>query len=401
MTERTYYQKPYEKNWEAVVTAVLPHKKLWAVTLDSTLCYPEGGGQPGDRGVCGSYTIIDTIKGGDEVLHLFADKPKLKVGEKVSCTLDWDFRFDYMQQHTGQHILSGVMYRELGIDTVSVHQGETYTTIEVDRDEVSGAEIELIEHHANSMITRNLEIWCDEKSDEEFDAGTLRRAPKVKGMIRLVTIDDCDIVACGGIHTQRTGEVGLISCIGVEPIRGRVRLVFMIGKRAYRDYREKNLIISELTNLYSAKQHEIVTQAQQKVEQIKELQCQISMIEKHYAQKLINSALASADEVQGVKLVVLDLTGEPSGLLKIISKTLPEGVSFVICLLQENSPSTVQWLIASGGSASIDFNTVRSELFSLIGAKGGGRPPLWQGVGTKVEGKESFLAAFTEIQKRS
>ncbi len=399
MTERTYYKKPYETSWEAAVTAVIPYKKQWGITLDSTLCYPEGGGQPGDQGSCGPYSIITTIKQDDEVLHLVSVEPDLKIGDTVACSIDWAFRYDYMQQHTGQHILSGVMYRELGIDTVSVHQGEVYTTIEVDQDDVTPAEIEQIEKVANEMINRNLEIWCDEKSDEEFDPQTLRRAPKVKGLIRLVTIDDCDIVACGGIHTKRTGEVGLISCIGVETIRGRVRLVFKIGERAYQDYREKNTVIAELSNLYSAKQHEIVSQAKQKVEQIKELQSQLTNIEKQYAHKLIKSALATAEGYEGVRILALDITGEPSGILKTISKSLPEDDPFVLCLLQDNSPETVQWLIAAGGDTTIDFNKIRSELFPLIGAKGGGRAPLWQGVGTNLAGKETFLEAFLAIQR--
>ena len=397
MTKKSYYERTYDTAWSATVASIEPYKNQWGTRLEETLCYPEGGGQPGDRGMIGTSEVVDTIKHEGDILHITGEKPGYSAGDTLECSLDWEHRYDYMQQHTGQHIISGVMYDALSIDTVSVHQGEEYTTIEIVREEIRPEEIEQIELLANAVITRNLPIHADEKMDHELDAASLRRAPKVSGKIRLVTIEECDVVACGGLHTERTGEVGLISCIGTETIRGRLRLIFKIGERAYRDYREKNRVTGELGTLFSAKLQELTRAARQKSEQVKDLQAQVTALEKELALQLIAQEFSSGMTYNNILVTAVDLSDRPAGILKTISKNLPEGKDYYLCMVQENGDGKLQWLIAAGGAAGIDFPTVRNELFPLIGAKGGGRPPVWQGIGDRPDGKDAFLAAFRKM----
>lgn len=397
MTEKTYYREPYTETIVAHVTAVSSYKSMWAIQLDRTIFYPEGGGQPGDRGMIDDYAVIDTIKHHGDILHLVKEEPSLELGSSVQCRIDWDNRYDYMQQHTGQHIISGVLYSALGIGTVSVHQGDEYTTIEIDRDGISEDEIMTVEEKANRIISRNLPVTYEERSDEEVAKIALRRAPKVKGMIRLVSIEECDLVACGGVHLHTTGEVQLIKCIGTESIRGRVRLIWKIGRRAIDDYRAKDRIVRELVTLYSARQCEIVAQARHRIDQVKELQMQVSSVEQKLAEIYLAGELAKTSSAAGVAVVTFDATREAPGFLKRLVHAMPADRSAALCAVQEMEKGGLQWIMAVSGEAELDISRIRGELFPLIDAKGGGRPPVLQGMGKDVSGKDRFLEAFAML----
>jgi alanyl-tRNA synthetase len=394
MTEPIYYSEPYTRTVSSRVIAVLPYKDHWAVELDRTIFYPEGGGQPGDRGHIDGYEIHDTIKQDGRILHLCRTQPQLATGDQVSCVLDWDFRYDYMQQHTGQHILSGVMYRLYHIGTLAVHQGLEYVTIETDREQITPEEQEAIEDEANRMICLNLPVWYDQKDEEEVSRIPLRRAPKVAGSIRLVTIDSCDIAACGGVHLKRTGEARLIRIISSESIRGRVRLAFKIGSRAMEDYRSKDRIVQSLSRLYSAKEPEIVEQSEKRLDQLKELQQRYLSLERRYTAALLAQAIEAAEELGGIRVAALDLTGENPGFLKGLAKALPQERPAALCAVQEQEHGELQWLITVTEGVPFDAAVMRGTLFPLIGAKGGGKPPVWQGKGTEAAGKQQFLSAF-------
>src|SRR6056297_1028030 len=153
MSELLCYESPYESSFTATVTEVEPAGKEWAVQLDRTLFYPEGGGQPSDIGWIDNIEVSRVEKRKDSVWHYLAAKPE---NEQVRGLIKWSHRFDYMQQHTGQHILSAVMYRRFGYNTVAVHQGDEYTTIEIDRESISQDEISEIETAAIELINQNL-----------------------------------------------------------------------------------------------------------------------------------------------------------------------------------------------------------------------------------------------------
>lgn len=398
MSERIYYKKPYLQEIDAVVDSISEYKKnIWAVTLDKTIFYPEGGGQPGDRGTLGGTPVVDTIKEDGEILHLTDTLPDFGIGDVVSCVLDWEHRFDYMQQHTGQHILSGVLYRCLSIGTVSVHQGEEYVTIETDREQITDEEIAVLERESNAVIAANTAVSYDETSEEQIAQMDLRRAPKVSGKIRLVTIDQCDIIACGGIHLSSTGEALLIRCIGSEIVRSRVRLVFKIGRRAMDDYRMKDETVRTLAALYSVKPHEVEAAAQKRHQQLFDLQNAYAALERRYAASEAERALSSAVLSGGTSVCTIDLSDEAPGFLKSFMKALPEDRSYALCAVQQQAGGSLQWLIACSPDIAFPAQEIRGTLFPIIDAKGGGKPPVWQGMGKDSEPKEQFLGAFSEM----
>src|SRR6056297_691685 len=204
MSELLCYESPYESSFTATVTEVEPAGKEWAVQLDRTLFYPEGGGQPSDIGWINDIPVRHVVKQNGELWH-YLDRAPSEV--KVQGKIDWDHRYDYMQQHTGQHILSAVMYRDFGYNTVAIHQGEETTTIEIDTDDIEEKTISAIEKKAMDIVSQNLPMDTNWVKDDEIDKYDLRRDPKVSGDIRLVAIEGYDTVACGGVHTATTGEV--------------------------------------------------------------------------------------------------------------------------------------------------------------------------------------------------
>jgi len=159
MTEQTYYNDQSKKTESSIILRVDSLKKNYGIVLDHTIFYPEGGGQPGDTGFIGNARIIDTRKKDGEIYHITEILPNFQPGDVVDCTLDWERRYDYMQQHSGQHILSGVMHTLFKIATISVHQGEEYLTIETNREEIGEDEILAVENETNRIITQNIIIF--------------------------------------------------------------------------------------------------------------------------------------------------------------------------------------------------------------------------------------------------
>jgi alanyl-tRNA synthetase len=399
MTEPVYYLNPYERHITSTVTDILSYKKGWAVELDRTIFYPEGGGQPGDRGRIGTSLIETTIKEKGRILHLAAARPELSIGDQVETELDWDFRYDYMQQHTGQHLLSGAFYNLLGIGTISVHQGQEYTTIDFDRKEIADDEILQIEREVERQIRENTPVHYREVTEKDAQSLALRREPKVSGNIRVVEIKGFDRVACGGIHLNRTGELQVIHCIGTEMVRGSVRTFWKIGDRALEDYRMKDQQVRTLVSLLSAKPDSVAVQVETKLEQLRELQAQCREAEKLMAKMLLDWEFDQVDAGQRA-VITLDLTGYPEGILKAITAEVSEREGFALCAVQNVDDGKIRWVIAVSPEITRDFSPFKEHLFPIISAKGGGRPPLWQGAGTKSERAQDFLESFVLMMKQ-
>ncbi len=393
MSELLYYESPYESSFTAKITAVEQVKKEWAVQLDRTLFYPEGGGQPSDIGWINNIAVNRVEKREGKVWHYLAEKPEDTTIE-VRGLIKWSHRFDYMQQHTGQHILSAVMYRRLGYNTVAIHQGDEYTTIEIDTDSITQEEISEIETVAVEMINRNLPIrssWVKESELGDYD---LRREPKVGGDIRLVKLDTYDAVACGGIHTDSTGEVKLVKHIYTEKIRGRVRLYWKIGDRAIQDYELKNQTVATLVDWFSAPMQDLIPRVESTLRELTEQRKRANELESRVARLTAEQLLKGA---QGTLPVMLsEFEDEGKDFLKKIIQELPNDTEWAACLINHQGES-FQWMVAVSEQVDFDFNAQRKELMSLIGGKGGGRPPVWQGIGTQKEGIPQLFKQFSAL----
>ena len=237
-SERLYYDDACTTAFTARITAVGEHRGAPAVELERTFFYPESGGQEADRGTLGGARVVDVQADGDErVWHVLdAPDPGLAVGVEVAAEVDRARRFDHMQQHTGQHILSAALERVLSAPTVSSHLGGERSTIEVPLAGCDWRAVDRVEEAANRVVWEDRPVerhWTDAAGVHRF---ALRKPPQVVGPIRIVEIPDWDLSACGGTHTRRTGEVGVIKIVGWEKVRGNLRFEFLCGGRALRDH---------------------------------------------------------------------------------------------------------------------------------------------------------------------
>lgn len=253
MTEKLYDKDSHLKEFTGTVLSCKKTGEKYAVTLNQTAFFPEGGGQQSDRGYIGGAYISDVqIKNG-EILH-FADKP-LSVGQAYDCKLDFDFRFRNMQNHSGEHIISGIVHRLYGFNNVGFHLGAEMT---MDFDgELTRRQLDEIEDLANKAVYENLPVKAYYPTDEELKQLDYRSKLDLKENVRIVEIKGVDVCACCAPHVKATGEIGIIKILDFEKYKGGVRLIVKCGADALRDYREKYKNVLEISNLLSAKQFEV------------------------------------------------------------------------------------------------------------------------------------------------
>ncbi len=250
MTEKLYDKDSHLKEFTGTVLSCKKMGEKYAATLNRTAFFPEGGGQQSDRGYLGDAYISDVqIKNG-EILH-FADKP-LSVGQAYDCKLDFDFRFRNMQNHSGEHIISGIVHRLYGFNNVGFHLGAEMT---MDFDgELTRRQLDEIEDLANKAVYENLPVKAYYPTDEELKQLDYRSKLDLKENVRIVEIKGVDVCACCAPHVKATGEIGVIKILDFEKYKGGVRLIVKCGADALRDYREKHKNVLEISNLLSAKQ---------------------------------------------------------------------------------------------------------------------------------------------------
>lgn len=253
MTEKLYDKDSHLKEFTGTVLSCKKTGEKYTVTLNRTAFFPEGGGQQSDRGYIGGAYISDVqIKNGD-ILH-FADKP-LSVGQAYDCKLDFDFRFRNMQNHSGEHIISGIVHRLYGFNNVGFHLGAEMT---MDFDgELTRQQLDEIEDLANKAVYENLPVKAYYPTDEELKQLDYRSKLDLKENVRIVEIKGVDVCACCAPHVKATGEIGVIKILDFEKYKGGVRLIVKCGADALRDYREKYKNVLEISNLLSAKQFEV------------------------------------------------------------------------------------------------------------------------------------------------
>ncbi|TFH04246.1 MAG: hypothetical protein E4H09_03890, partial [Spirochaetales bacterium] len=280
------------------------------------------------------------------------------------------------------------------------HQGDEYTTIEIDQPSLPEAHLAEVERIANEIIEADLPVstvWVDESTIENYP---LRRPPKVTGSIRLVVVGDAersiDCAACGGVHVTRTGQIRLVRPITVESIRGNARISFMIGDRALADYRMKDTTVREIGALLSAKAGELVARVAAQDEKTATLEAGARRLKSQLHRLMAESLLAKAGVLDSASVISAAFTDQDKDLLRGLTEILVTSPGVLGCLTNRSGDS-VQWSIGAGTGVEIDANRIRGELLPLIGGKGGGKPPIWQGVGTDPSGIEPFHAAFTRM----
>lgn len=250
MTKRLYELDVYQKSLSTDVVGRIEEEGKKFLLLKETIFFPEGGGQPCDLGTIEGIEVLDVRERGEEVYHQVTSFPE---NDRVQCQLNWDRRLDHMQQHCGEHILSGVIFKLYGGVNKGFHMGKDMVTIDIDLKEMTPDMILKIEKDSNDVIYRNAPITTEVvHNQEEAEKYPLRKKMTVSSDIRIVQVDDADCVACCGTHPSLAGEVGLIKIYKAEKNKGMTRLHFKCGGRAMLDYRERHDVLTKIMQLYSA-----------------------------------------------------------------------------------------------------------------------------------------------------
>jgi alanyl-tRNA synthetase len=393
VTNRLYYTEPSCRRFDAIVTRAFDHDGRPAVTLDRTAFYPSSGGQPFDTGRLGGTDVVDTVDGGDEVIHVLA--MPLESGAAVTGEIDWTRRFDHMQQHTGQHILSGAFETLFENLTVGFHMGGEASTIDLAR-EMSPAEIERAVDESNRIVWEDRPVAIRFVSKAEAARLSLRKEPAREGALRLIDISGFDLCACGGTHVDRTGAIGLIAVQSAEKMRGGSRLTFVCGGRALRALRTCRDVVAGGVRALSVLPTELPAAIERLQEESKELRKQLKGLQEKLAEDKGARLAAAAPEVEGVRVVVEALDGWDVAGLKALAAAAVASSRRCVVLITSSQP--VSLVVACSPDVPVDANVVLQQLTHRFGGRGGGKPGLAQGGGLAAPAQEVASAAWTLIE---
>jgi alanyl-tRNA synthetase len=390
-TTRLYLEEPYRTEFEAEIIESLTHEQSPAVILDQTLFYPESGGQPADRGWIDGAEVVHVLGQDDKILHVL-DEPI--ASEHVRGKIDWARRFDHMQQHTGQHILSQSFHELFEAETVAFHLGEVASLLEIDLRKIDEPEVEKVEKRANTIVQENREIKSYFVHEDKVHTIPLRRPPKKRGQLRIVEVSDYDYSACGGTHLRRSGEVGLIKISRWERIRNNIRFEFLCGTRALEDYIRKSGALRQLSLLLTA--HEQDTpgaveklMAELKTERKKKRQLQQKNLE-YEAQDIIQKA-----EGRIIKAV---FTGRGRNEVRMLALNIIRAApSVVVHGLRDEKG--VHVVLARSEAIDLDLRELVPELSAILEGKGGGRESLVEVAGQDEGQLEQAVNKAIELIK--
>ena len=393
MTERIYYSDPSCRAFGALVARSFERNGCPAVVLDRTAFYPSSGGQPYDTGWLDSIDVVETIDDGDDVVHVVASP--IAQGIRVRGEIDWVRRFDHMQQHTGQHILSAAFDRLFENRTTSFHMGDEIATIDLAR-EMAPAEIDRAVEEANHIVWDDRPVSIRFVSDAEATRLPLRKEPVRSGTLRLIEIEDFDLSACGGTHVARTGAIGTIAVVATERFKGGMRVAFVCGARALKALRTYRDAVTGSVRLLSVLPQELPVAIERLQTEARELRKTAGRFQQSLAEHEAVRLLDAAEDVGGRHIVVEAFQGwDAQGLKAIASaflgRSLGEGGSRPInaALFSDSSPAFVVVACAPGGDAS----GVLRQLTARFGGRGGGRADLAQGGGLTGSLEEMKAAA--------
>lgn len=390
MTTKLYYQDSEISTADVRVMNSGKDETGYYVILNQSCFYPEGGGQPADTGEIGPAKVVDVQSVKGEIRH-YVDIQLPE--ESFSIQIDWQRRWDHMQQHAGQHLLSALFEDSLGLKTQSFHLGKERVSIDLDLDTATNAQLQEIEKKANNLIGQGLPISTTWVNAEQAKELALRKPPVVEGDIRLVEIAGIDLNACGGTHPKNTASIGQLKIISTEKAKGGMRIYFLCGNRALHYFNflvattdqlvaQLNAPTADLPNAAEA----LLTDKAVADKVIKSLQEQVLNLE-------ANAILPDNGAVSRV------FENRPLKELQQLARLVISQHPFSTVLLMSMAENDVRFVCAKGQQAQGDMREVLKSLLALTEGKGGGNAQFAQGGGKTTELPETFISIFSEELK--
>ncbi|MBQ9832378.1 MAG: hypothetical protein IJO48_01455 [Clostridia bacterium] len=397
MTERLYYcDKLYE--CEAKVLSCEKCDGGYAVKLNRTVIFPESGGQLSDTGTIDSARILRAEEDGEDVIHI-CDAP-VEMGETVCVKADIEPRLDHTRQHTGEHILSGLISKMFGAVNVGFHMAKDYCTIDIDS-VLDKEQLLKLELEANRAVMRNVKITTETVDGSELENISLRKVAKgLEGEVRIVYIGDVDSCTCCGTHCAYSGEVGAIAITDSMKYKQGTRLWFACGERAIKASQSNAETVSKIANRFSTNRDEVFNAVAKQGDELnktrRELKKRTDMLLEYKAQELENAA----EDVNGTKLTVANLEGMAMQELKTLAEKLPSGIKRAAVLFAQNDEALF-YLVKTSGAVKQNAREICLVINAMLGGKGGGREELAQGSSSPVNNAEETAAQLSVYLKKS
>lgn len=389
MTKKLYYEDPYLTTFTAQIVKEEPEY----ITISETAFYPTGGGQPCDYGSINGVPVVNVEIINGEIRHFLAE-PLDSNAKEVKGNVNWVRRFDHMQQHAGQHILSAAFAELFQMQTVSFHLGKETATIDLDTNEVTVQQLKEVEELATQIILENRPIETKWVTEEELAQYKLRKATSIKEDIRLVIVPDFDYNACGGIHPSSTGQVGSIKILQTEKQKRQVRVEFVCGKRVLTQLNRKQEVLLNLISKLSSPEEKLVDAANNLLLTNKALEKllneQSQELLKFEAKELLNQSINDIVSVAFENRTIQDL--------QRLARFLVEASPSTLCIFVSHNEEKLQIVTARGTNRIESMKALLLHLLPLINGKGGGNDSLAQGGGeASISSTELLHKALTYI----
>ncbi|MGC2619514.1 MAG: DHHA1 domain-containing protein [Acidobacteriaceae bacterium] len=395
-SERLYYSDAFLRSFTATVTDVrevarTEGESVWQIALNRTAFYPTSGGQPFDsgllratsRGGAALEVPVDSTEEDEtgEVWH-FVRKP-LAVGTHVEADIAWDRRFDHMQQHTGQHLLSAVFLEQIQAPTVSFHLGDTVSTIDLATGPIAPHTLHRIERLANQIIAEDRPVTTHviprSEAESMLAAGKLRKLPDREGAIRIIEIADCDRNACGGTHVRSTGQIGGLLLRGVEKVSRGFRVEFLCGLRAVATARADAAILAQLTAALSAAPAEMPAAVERLQTEAKTLMKERQHLREELADYQASRLAVEVPIEHGLRLVDRCWKDRDRDYIRLLASRLIRAVPGTAAILCSEDGETARVILARSLDLQLNCGTILKDALAEHGLRGGGSPDLAQG----------------------
>lgn len=367
--EKLFYQDTRMIDFDATVTDCLQDEKGWFIVLDRTAFFPEEGGQTADKGTINDKEVLDVQIKEDIIYHLMSEP--LEIGTKVTGLVDWKQRLDFMQQHSAEHILSGLLYKHYGFHNVGFHLSVNEVTMDFDG-QLSLEQLREIEREANEIVWKDVPVYAYFPSAEELEGMEYRSKSEIEGDVRIVEIVGVDACACCAPHVSFTGEIGVIKIVNAMNHRGGMRLTLLCGGRALKDYTFRQDTFSVLTAMLSAKPEKII----EAVKRLQDETLALKNTSNDLANQLMQLKLASLPAPETTENVTLFVKVSNMVAIRNTVNELTEKYDGYCAVFSGNDSDGYNFII---GSKSKDCREIAKLLREKLSAKGGGTAPMVQG----------------------
>lgn len=379
-TDIAYYVDGYQKSIVTTVVDCIKSKRGYDVVLEDTCFYPEGGGQPADKGILQGQEVLDVQEKQGIVYHTV--KNAVEVGSVVKGEIDWEYRFDLMQNHTAEHILSGLVYRKYGFHNVGFHMGKEFITLDFDG-KLSERDIVTLDAMLNRAIISNKIIKVYYPTEQELKELDYRSKKKLEGTVRIVEIPEYDICACCGVHLKTTGEIGCAKILSSQAYKGGTRICMIAGNRAFDDYAMKCVNAEEISRMLSVPTKNIASAVEKLKKERDTLQYQLNLLEKENLKRIAETV------EQGRKKAIFFEKVSNSKTLQYFADLLSKKADIVAVFSGEEKTGYTYVLL----SQKKDMKELKQKMSEILQCNGGGTKEMVQG---KIQASKKDIESFFE-----